>query len=115
MNLHNEQVIDYKRLSLTHVTASVGDLPPYQPHYEEEVSSLWPAVARRCAAAVDSLLGKYLPPDDQLTHTLLRGQWQQAVVLAVQAHIQQVLFRQVVGDQVGLEDSRSVEGLNSTL
>lgn len=76
-----------------HFATSVGDLPPYQPHYEEEVSSLWLAVGRCCAAAAGSLLGKYLPPDDQLTHTLLRCQRQQAVVLAVQAHIQQVLFR----------------------
>lgn len=61
-------------------------------------------VAWRCAAAaVSSLLGKHLPPDDELTHPLLRRQRQQAVVLAVQAHIQQVLFGKVVGDQVGLE------------
>lgn len=69
------------------------------------MSSLRLAVAWRCAAAaaVSSLLGEHLPPDDQLTHPLLRRQRQQAVVLAVQAHIQQVLFRQMVGDQVGLE------------
>lgn len=83
----------------------VCDSPPYQPHYEEEVSSLRLAVAWHCAAAatVSSLLGEHLPPDDQLTHPLLGRQRQEAVVLAVQAHIQQVLFRQVVGDQVGLE------------
>lgn len=62
------------------------------------------AVAWCCAAAaVCSLLGKHFPPDDQLTHPLLSRQRQQAVVLAVQAHVQQVLFRKMVGDQVGLE------------
>ena len=78
---------------------------PYQPHYEEEVSSLRLAVTQRCAAAaaVSSLLRKHLPPDDQLTHALLRSQRQQAVVLAVQTHVQQVLFGKMVGDQVGLE------------
>ncbi len=61
------------------------------------------AVAWCGAAAVGSLLGKHLPPDDQLTHPLLRRQRQQAVVLTVQTHVQQVFFRQVVGNQVGLE------------
>lgn len=78
-------------------------LPPYQSNDEEEVTSFRQAVAGRCAAAVGSLLGEHLPPDDQLTHPLLRGQRQQAVVLAVQAHVQQVLFGQMVGYQVGLE------------
>lgn len=67
------------------------------------MSSLWLAVARCRAAAISSLLGKHLPPDDQLTHPLLSRQRQQAVVLAVQTHIQQVLFGQMVGDQVGLK------------
>lgn len=58
---------------------------------------------RAAAAAARSLLGKNLPPDDQLAHSLLGRQWQQAVVLAVQANIQQVLFGEMVGDQVGLE------------
>lgn len=88
------------------------------------MSSLWLAVARRlaatataaaaaAAAAVSSLLGEHLPPDDQLTHALLRRQRQEAVVLAVQAHIQQVLFRQVVGDQVGLGGGEGVDDLKS--
>ncbi|XP_068566474.1 uncharacterized protein [Cebidichthys violaceus] len=63
-----------------------------QSHYKEEVTSCRLAVARHCAAAASSLLGKHLPPDDQLTHPRLRRQRQQAVVLAVQAHVQQVLF-----------------------
>lgn len=70
------------------------------------MSSTRLAVAWRRAAAdtaVCSLLGKHFPPDDQLTHSLLSCQRQQAVVLAVQAHIQQVLFGKMVGDQVGLE------------
>lgn len=76
------------------------------------MSSTRLAVVWRCAAAAaatatavlpSSLLGKHFPPDDQLTHSLLGRQWQQAVVLAVQAHIQQVLFGKVVGDQVGLQ------------
>lgn len=80
-------------------------LTPHQAHYEEEVSSLRLVVARRCCAVtVGSLLGKHLPPDDELTDPLLGRQRQQAVVLAVQAHIQQVLFRQMVGDQVGLKN-----------
>lgn len=85
-------------------TPQEKDQSPYQPHYEEKVSSLRLAVAGHCAAtAVGSLLGKHLPPDDQLTHPLLGRQRQQAVVLAVQAHVQQVFFGQMVGDQVGLE------------
>lgn len=59
--------------------------------------------AATVATAIRSLLGKHFPPDDQLTHSLLGRQRQQAVVLAVQAHVQQVLFGKVVGDQVGLE------------
>ena len=75
------------------------------------MSSLGLAGARRCAAAaaaVGSLLGKHLPPDDQLTHPLLGRQRQQAVVLTVQAHVQQVLFRKMVGDQVGLRGERGL-------
>lgn len=71
------------------------------------MSSQWLAVAWGCAAAAGSLLGKHFPPDDQLTHALLGRQWQQAVVLAVQAHIQQVVFRQMVGDQVRLGGGES--------
>lgn len=72
---------------------------PYQPHYQEEVASPGLAVARRCVGVfADSVLGKHLPPDDQLTHTLFSRQRQQAVVLTVQAHIQQVFFRKVVGN-----------------
>lgn len=60
---------------------------------------------RRCAAVLaNSELGKHLPPNDQLTHTLLSCQRQQAVVLAVQTHVQQVFFRKMVGNEVGLEE-----------
>lgn len=73
------------------------------------MSSLRPAVAwRRVAAAVGSLLREHLPPDDQLTHPLLGRQRQQAVVLAVQAHVQQILFWKMVGDQIGLKVSIEV-------
>lgn len=71
----------------------------YQPNYEEEVSSRRLAVTRRCAAIfVNSVLGKHLPPDDQLTHTLFSRQRQQAVVLTVQTHVKQVFFRKMVGN-----------------
>lgn len=58
--------------------------------------------APAAAATVSSLLRKHLPPDDQLPHTLLRRQRQQTVVLTVQTHVQEILFRKMVGDQVGL-------------
>lgn len=70
---------------------------PYQPHDEQEVASRGLAVPRCAAAVADSVLGEHLPPDDQLTHALFGRQGQQAVVLAVQAHVQQVFFRKVVG------------------
>ncbi|TNN46696.1 hypothetical protein EYF80_043104 [Liparis tanakae] len=76
-----------------------GPAPPYQSHDEEEVASLRLAVAGRRAAAAGPLLGEHLPPDDQLTDPPLGRQRQQAVVLAVQTHVQQVLFGQMVGNQ----------------
>lgn len=72
---------------------------PYQPHYEEEVSSQRLVETRRCAAIfANPELGKHLPPDDQLAHTPFSCQRQQAVVLAVQTHVQQVFFRKMVGN-----------------
>jgi len=78
---------------------------------------LRPAVAGRRAAA-GPLLGEHLPPDDQLTDPPLGRQRQQAVVLAVQTHVQQVLFGQMVGNQVGLARMwmrRVVEGLEQSI
>lgn len=83
----------------------VKGFSPHQPHYEEEVSSLRLAEARRRLSA-GSLLREHFSPDDQLTDTLLRRQWQQAEVLAVQTHVQQVLLREMVGNQVGLRAER---------
>lgn len=71
----------------------------YQPDYEEEVSSQRLVETWRCAAVLaNSELGKHLPPDDQLTHALVSSQGQQAVVLAIQTHVQQVFFREMVGN-----------------
>lgn len=76
----------------------------YDPHDEQEVAALRvPEVPRRCPTAVGPPLGEDLPPDHQLAHSLLGRQRQQAVVLAVQTHVQQVLFGKVVGDQVRLQ------------
>lgn len=77
---------------------------PYDAHDEQEVTALRmpEAPRRRRPPAVGPLLGEHLPPDHQLAHSLLGRQRQQAVVLAVQTHVQQVLFGKVVGNQVRL-------------
>lgn len=76
---------------------------PYDAHDEQEVTApRMPEAPRRRPPAVCPLLGEHLPPDHQLAHSLLGRQRQQAVVLAVQTHVQQVLFGKVVGNQVRL-------------
>lgn len=77
----------------------------YNPHDEKEVTAL------RLPEAVGPPLGEHLPPDHQLAHSLLGRQRQQAVVLAVQTHVQQVLLGEVVGDQVRLEGERESDSL----
>lgn len=87
-------------------------LSPYDPHDEQKVAALRvPEAPHRWPPAFGPLLGKDLPPDHQLADTLLGRQWQQAVVLAVQTHVQQVLFRKVVGNQVRLQGKQEPQWL----
>lgn len=82
------------------------DSCPYDPHDEQEVAARRTLEDPRRPSTVGPLLGEHLPPDHQLAHSLLSRQRQQAVVLAVQTHVQQVLFGKVVGNQVRLEGDR---------
>lgn len=85
---------------------------PYDPHDEQEVAALRvPEGPRRCRPNFGPLLGENLPPDNQLAHSLLGRQRQQAVVLAVQTNVQQVLFGKVVRDQVRLQGEQEPQSL----
>lgn len=82
---------------------------PHQTHGKEEDSAVGLGVAwpRGGGGSVGAALQEHLPPHHQLPHTLLCPQTQQAEVLTVQTHIQQVLFRQVVRYQITLSGKRT--------
>lgn len=85
-------------------------LRSYQSHYEQEVASLWLAVAwpgtvvviGLCLWVLGAMSWEHLSPDDQLAHALLCCQGEETVVLAVERDVKQVLLGEVVRYQIAL-------------